>query len=171
MSINPDELKGLHQEEKQDTIEYSELKESSLKNIDEMHKLFPELSRENIHNKLNLTLKGLNQRFVVRKNGKIIGQLKVKNKKGIHSHLAEFSTLKIDRKERRHGFGIGLMDYALSKMPKKIKVVTLEIDTKNKETIKLCRKAGFEKYGILEKGSKIDGKFINNYLMKKEINQ
>jgi ribosomal protein S18 acetylase RimI-like enzyme len=170
MSIKPEELKNLHSEKETDKIEYAQLEESSLKNIDEMHKLFPELSRENIHTKLQDTLKRKNLRFLVRKNGTIIGHLKVKTGKGIHSHLAEFSTLKIDKQERRNGFGIGLMDYALSKMPKKIKVVTLEIDTKNKETIKLCKKAGFEKYGVLEKGSKIDGEFIDNYLMKKEIN-
>lgn len=61
------------------------------------------------------------------------------------------------------------MKFALTKIPKKTKIITLAVDSKNKKAINLYKKMGFKKYGLLKNGSKINSKFINNYYMYKTI--
>jgi len=167
--ISPDELKALHTKKEDVVFDYSDLTESSLKNIDELHKLFPQWHRKSVIRKLKLTGEGKNLRFVARKNGKIIAHVKLIFGTGIHSHVVSITSLVVDSKERRQGIGIGLMTYALSKLSKSILVTTLAVDSKNKAAINLYKKIGFERYGLLKQASKIQGKFVDNYLMEKQF--
>ncbi len=167
--IKPEEFKKLHEEKKENNISYEALNESSLKNIDEIHKLFPHWKRNSVIKKLKKIDDGKDLRFVARKNGKIIAHVKIKLKKGIHEHIADVTSLIVDSSERRQGIGMGLMKHSISKIPKKITLITLAVDSKNKPAILLYKKIGFEKYGLLKSGSKINGKLIDNYLMAKEI--
>jgi ribosomal protein S18 acetylase RimI-like enzyme len=168
--IKPEELKDLNKEkEDYNTIEFEQMTEQSLKGIDEFHKLFPKLKRETILEKMKDTLSGQDMRFIAKKGGKIVGQLKVVLHKNHQSHVATLKGLYILPEERRQGLGLGLVEYSISKLPKNIKLITITIDFKNKETIKLYKKIGFEKYGLLEKGSQIDKEFVDNYLMKKDL--
>jgi len=54
-------------------------------------------------------------------------------------------------------------------LPKGISLVLLSGDTKNKVAYSLYKKLGFKKYGVLNKASLVNGKFVDNYLMKKEL--
>jgi ribosomal protein S18 acetylase RimI-like enzyme len=170
IEISPDELKQLETESKDEqTIEYSIIKKSNLNNIDDLQELYPKWKRLGIIKKLKETIEGKNERFVARKNGKIIGHVKVEMKKGIHKHVAEISSLIVLSRERGQGIGLGLVKYAISKLPKKIKLVRLEVDMKNKAAIQLYKKIGFKEYGKLKKASHIDGKFVDNLLMAKYL--
>ena len=108
-------------------------------------------------------------RFVARKNGKIIAHVKLILGTGIHSHVVSITSLIVDSKARRQGIGIGLMTYSLSKLSKSVLVATLAVDSKNKAAINLYKKIGFERYGLLKQASKIQGKFVDNYLMEKQF--
>ncbi|MFA5764172.1 MAG: GNAT family N-acetyltransferase [archaeon] len=170
-SIRPEELKKLHDDtEKQVIINYEQLIDNSLKHIDEMQKLFPHWKREHLIKKLKSTKEGKDLRFVAKVDGKIIAHIKLKHGKSIHSHIIQITSLIVDTKHRRKGIGIGLMQYSISKLIKPTTLVTLAVDSKNKKAINLYKKIGFEKYGLLKKGSKINNVFVDNYLMKKEIN-
>jgi ribosomal protein S18 acetylase RimI-like enzyme len=169
-AIKPEDLKEIGKEEKNyQILDFGELKENSLKEINDMHKLFPHWRRDKLIKKLARTVQGDDLRFVARKNGEIVAHIKFKLGKSIHEHIAESTSLIVEPTFRRQGIGIGLMEYSISKLPKKIKLVTLAVDNKNKKAIKLYKKIGFEKYGLLKKGSKINNKFVDNYLMVKEI--
>jgi ribosomal protein S18 acetylase RimI-like enzyme len=167
--ISPDELKAL-QTKKADTIlDYTALTESSLKNIDELHKLFPQWQRQVVIRKLKLTSDGKNMRFVARKNGKIIAHIKAVLGTGVHAHIVNMTSITVDPKEKEQGIALGLMQYAISKLPKRIIVATVSVDSKDKTVINLYKKIGFERYGLLKKASKINGKFVDNYLMEKQF--
>ncbi len=170
--IKPEELKELHTKREDinaNKINYEQITDSSLKNIDEMHKLFPHWKRERVLKKLRDTVRGKDLRFIAIKNGKSIGHVRIMLKKSIHGHVAEVTSLIVDPKERRQGIGIGLMQYSISKLTNKITIITLAVDSKNRPAIALYKKIGFEKYGLLKKASKIDGKFVDNYLMVKYL--
>jgi ribosomal protein S18 acetylase RimI-like enzyme len=170
-AIKPEELKNLQQNiEENSLIDYAKLSDSSLKNINEFQKLFPKLKREVIIRKLKNTLAEKNMRFIAKKNNIIIGQLKIVFLQNHQEHVAQLKGLFVLPDERKQGIGLGLVEYTISRLPKKIKLIIISIDNKNKGTIKLYKKLGFEKYGLLENASKIDGFLVDNYLMKKEIN-
>lgn len=168
-SIKPNEFKDLHLEKNESKIDFSQLTESSLKNIDEIQKLFPKWKRERIIKKLKDTHQGRDYRFVATKDLEIVAHVKIRLGKSIHEHVAEITSLIVDPSNRRRGIGRNLMKYAINKIPSKIKILTLVVDSKNKKAIALYKKLGFEKYGLLKKGSKIENKFVDNYLMKKEL--
>lgn len=169
--IKPEKLKEIIQEKpKKENIEYSQLTENSLKNIDEINKLFPHWNRQSVLKKIQKTIKGDDLRFIAKVDGTIIAHVKILPKKSIHEHIAEITSLIVDKEHRRKSIGIKLMQFTLSKLPKKIKIVTLAVDSKNKKAINLYKKMGFKKYGLLKNGSKINEKFINNYFMYKKIN-
>jgi ribosomal protein S18 acetylase RimI-like enzyme len=170
-AIRPEELKKLQDSLDSTTvITYEQLIDNSLKTIDEMQKLFPHWKREHLIKKLKYTKQGKDLRFVAKVNGKLVAHIKLKQGKSIHSHIIQTTSLIVDKKHRRKGIGIGLMQYTISKLPKTITIITLAVDSKNKKAINLYKKIGFEKYGLLKKGSKINNTFVDNYLMKKEIN-
>lgn len=168
--LKPENLKEIVEEkEKKNNIEYMQLTENSLKNIDELNKLFPKWNRQSVLKKIQKTVKGNDLRFVARMDGTIIAHVKILPKKSIHEHIAEITSLIVDKEFRKQGIGIKLMKFTLSKLPKKIRIVTLAVDSKNKKAINLYKKIGFKQYGLLKNGSKIDGNFINNYFMYKKI--
>jgi len=168
-AITPDELKALQKTKSETKIGYEQITESSLKNIDELHKLFPHWHRGSVIKKLKNTCEGSNLRFVARKNGKIIAHVKLILGTGIHKHVVTITSLIVDPLDRRNGIGVGLMSYAMSKLPSRILVATLAVDSKNRAAINLYKKIGFERYGLLKKASKIKGKFVDNYLMEKQF--
>jgi len=168
--IKIENLSGINLETKKETkIEYLALNENSLKTIDELNSLFPNWKREHVLKKIQDTINKKDYRFVAKSKGTIIAHVKVNLKKSIHEHIADISSLIVLDEFRRKGIGLNLMKYALSKLPVQIKLVTLAVDNKNKKAIKLYKKMGFVKYGLLKKGSKINKKFVDNYLMYKEI--
>lgn len=168
--IKVENLSGINLETKKEIkLEYLQLSENSLKTIDELNNLFPNWKREHVLKKIQDTINGRDYRFVAKSNGTIIAHVKINLKKSIHEHIADISSLIVLDKFRRKGIGLNLMKHALSKLPKQIKMVTLAVDNKNKKAIKLYKKMGFVKYGLLKKGSKINGKLVDNYLMYKEI--
>lgn len=158
-----------NEEKKEDLIDYTQLTENSLKTIDELNQLFPHWSRENVLKKMKKTIANQNLRFVAKSKGTIIAHVKVQPKKTIHEHIADITSLIVLPDYRRKGIGIKLMKFALTKIPKKTKIITLAVDSKNKKAINLYKKMGFKKYGLLKNGSKINSKFINNYYMYKTI--
>lgn len=168
--IKIENLNGLKLETKKESkIEYLELNENSLKVIDEMNLLYPNWKREHVLKKIQDTINKKDYRFIAKNEGVIVGHVKINLKKSIHEHIAELSSLIVLPEFRRKGIGLNLMKFTLTKIPKKIKLVTLAVDNKNKKAINLYKKLGFKKYGLLKKGSKINGKFVNNYLMVKEM--
>ena len=122
IDMKPEEFAALHvEEEKQDTIEFKQLEENSLKNIDEIHKLFPHWKRERILKKLKLTHEGKDLRFIAKIDGTIVAHVKIKLGTSIHNHVCSITSLIVTPTHRRKGLGAGLMEYTISKLPKKNK--------------------------------------------------
>ena len=150
-------------------IECKKLVDSDLTTIDQLGKLFPHWKRTSLQKKIKETLKGKDYRFIAVCEGRIIGHLKVFFGKGLHKHRVEFSSLIVDFSHRREGVGTSLVEFALKSLPKNISLVLLAVDTKNKSAFNLYKKLGFKKYGLLNKASILNGKLVDNYLMKKEL--
>jgi ribosomal protein S18 acetylase RimI-like enzyme len=150
-------------------FEFIELKEVTLNTLGELHALFPHWKKSSVQKKINATLGGSDRRFVALLNGVIVGHVKVIYGRGLHKHRAEITSLIVDQKHRRHHIGFELMKYVLSQISMTRKLALLAVDSKNKPAIKLYKKLGFEKYGELKKASLVNGKFLDNYLMKKDL--
>ena len=130
---------------------------------------YPHWDRAKIAKKLKATLAGKDDRHVAKKNGKLVGQVKVVYGKSIHAHRAEITSLIVLPTERKQGIGTALMEHAIKKMPKGISLVLLAVDMKNSKAISIYKAMGFRKYGLLKKASKIKGRYADNLLMKKSI--
>jgi ribosomal protein S18 acetylase RimI-like enzyme len=150
-------------------IEYLELKEVNLNTTAEIQALFPKWKKSSVQKKLNATLAGIDKRFVALENGRIVGHVKIVFGKGLHKHRVEVTSLVVEQMHRRKHIGIGLMKFALSCLPKGKSLVLLSVDSKNKAAILLYKKLGFTKYGLLKKAAIINGNFVDNYLMKKDL--
>jgi len=150
-------------------IECKRLVDSDLTTIDQLGKLFPRWRRTSLQKKIKETLGGKDLRFVAMHEGKIIGHLKVSLGKGLHKHRVEFSSLIVDPSYRHSGVGTNLVEHALKNLPKGISLVLLAVDTKNKTAFTLYKKLKFKKYGLLNKASIVNGKLIDNYLLKKDL--
>lgn len=150
-------------------IECKRLVESDLTTLDALAKLFPHWKRNSLQKKIKETISGKDYRFIAVNEGNIIGHLKVSFGKGLHKHRADFSSLIVDLEYRHNGVGTSLVEYALKNLPKQVSLVLLATDAKNKNAISLYKKLGFKKYGVLDKASILNGKFVTNYLMKKEL--
>ena len=148
---------------------YLQLKESDLNTIDELHALFPRWKRKSLIKKLKETFNGKDLRFVAQKKGRIVAHLMYRQGEDKHSHRAEMSSLIVLKNERGKGVASALIKYSLKRLPKKVSLVLLAVDKKNRPALSLYKKLGFKKYGYLEKASFIEGKYVNNYLLKKEI--
>ena len=61
------------------------------------------------------------------------------------------------------------MEYAINDLPTEVNLVLLAVDNKNKKAISIYKKLGFKKYGVLKRASKIQGKYVDNLLMEKQI--
>ena len=151
------------------TVEYLRLKDSDLNTINELKMLFPNWERTSLLKKIKKTQKGKDVRFVAKQGGVIIAHVKVAFGKGLHKHRAEMTSLTVFSPYRRRGIATVLTTYALQNLPKKITLVTLAVDRKNKNAIKLYKKLGFAQFGLLKKASKINGKFVDNVLMNKQL--
>ncbi|MFA6268650.1 MAG: GNAT family N-acetyltransferase [archaeon] len=151
-----------------DKIEYKELKEINLNTQAEIHALFPKWKKSSVQKKLNATLVGIDERFVAIEDGRIVGHVKVVFGKGLHKHRVEVTSLVVEEHHRRKHIGVELMKFALSSLPKGKELVLLSVDSKNKAAISLYKKIGFVKYGLLKKAAIINGKYVDNYLMKKD---
>ena len=152
-----------------DGIIIERLDSTTLNTVNEYKLLYPNWDKTKILRKINNTLKGKDIRFVAKRAGKIIGQVKVSLGKGIHSHRAELTSLIVLPMERGKGIGKAIMVYAMASLPKEIELALLSVDSKNKSAINLYKKMGFKKYGLLKKGSKIDGEYKNNIMLEKRI--
>lgn len=150
-------------------IEFRELLDTNLNTISEIHALFSHWRKSSVQKKLNATLKGLDKRFVALENGRIVAHVKLIYGKGIHKHRVEVTSLVVEASHRRHHIGMGLMEYILRNMPDTKKLVLLAVDSKNKPAILLYKKLGFQKYGLLKKASLVNGKLVDNCLMKKDL--
>lgn len=150
-------------------LEFKRLSESGLNIIDEMHALFPHWKVASVQKKISATLNGKDARFVALRSGKVIAHVRVLFGKGLHKHRVELTSLVVHQKHRHAGVANGLMQFALSSLNKNKSLVILEVSTKNKPAIALYKKFGFEKYGLLKKASIVNGKYVDNILMKKEL--
>lgn len=150
-------------------IECKKLVDSDLTTIDQLAKLFPHWKRVSLQKKIKETLHGRDLRFVALCEGKIVGHLKVSFGKGLHKHRVEFSSLIVDVSYRHAGIGTNLVEFALKNLPNGISLVLLAVDTKNKTAYNLYKKLKFKKYGLLNKASIVKGRFVDNYLLKKEL--
>jgi ribosomal protein S18 acetylase RimI-like enzyme len=150
-------------------VKFSELSDTNLDTICELHSFFPHWKKSSVQKKINATLKGLDKRFVARENGRIVAHVKVVFGKGLHKHRAEVTSLVVEQNHRRHHIGLELMKFVLTEVGKSKKLILLSVDSKNSAAIKLYKKLGFSKYGVLKKAALVNGKFVDNYLMKKEF--
>lgn len=150
-------------------IEFKELVDTNLSTIEELHALFPHWKKSSVQKKIKITSRRRDKRFVAQKNGKIIAHVKIVFGKGLHNHRVEVTSLIVEPKDRRQKIGTELMKYVLKQLPSDRDLVLLAVDTKNKPAIDLYKKLGFEEYGHLKGASKVNGKYIDNYLMKKNL--
>lgn len=104
-------------------------------------------------------------------NNKLSGISSVDLGKRIQKHVGNFG-ISISKEQRGKGLGKLLTKLVLeeaTKIIKNLKIVTLAVFTENKKAIRLYTKFGFKKYGLLPKGNKYKGKFVDDVLMYKEI--
>jgi ribosomal protein S18 acetylase RimI-like enzyme len=149
-------------------IEFKQLKDITLNTVDEVHALFPHWKRASVQKKIKATNSRRDKRFVALSNGKIVAHVRVVNGRGLHKHRVEITSLIVEPKCRRKHIGTDLMKFVLSELPKERRLVLLAVDVKNSPAIELYKKLGFEEYGLLKKASKINDKFVDNCLMRKE---
>lgn len=150
-------------------LEFVELTDSSLKLINDLHLLFPHWKRSSVQKKLNATSQGKDKRFVAFSNSKVVAHIRVVSGKSIHKHRAQLLSLVVIPQMRRKGIATKLVEFVIKSLSGKKSLLILEVDENNLAAIKLYKKLGFEKYGLLKKASIVRGKFVNNVLMEKEI--
>ncbi len=150
-------------------ITIEKLKKTNLNTANEYHALYPHWDKVKIVKKLKLTIDGKDARYVAIKKGKIVGQIKVVFGKSIHKHRIDLTSLIVLPIERKQGIGTSLMEYAINDLPTEVNLVLLAVDNKNKKAISIYKKLGFKKYGVLKRASKIQGKYVDNLLMEKQI--
>ncbi len=147
-------------------IEYTQITETTMNAIDQIHKLFPQWQRASAIKKLKDTHDKKDLRFVAKTNGEIIAHVKYEKGKGIHRHIIHVTSLIVSKEHRRKRIAQKLMQYSLKLLPKETKIITLAVDSKNKPAINLYKKLGFKKYGLLKKASLIKEKYVDNYMME-----
>jgi ribosomal protein S18 acetylase RimI-like enzyme len=150
-------------------LECRKLSDSNLSTVDELSALFPHWKKVSVQRKIANTLKGKDLRFVALNEGKIIAHVRVVLGFGIHSHRAEFSSLVVEPSLRHQGVATRLMQFALKMLPAKIKLVILAVDASNKPALCVYKKLGFLEYGLLKKASQLNGKFVDNCFLFKEL--
>ncbi len=151
------------------TLEFIELKDSSLNLINEVHSLFPHWKRASVQKKLAATRRKKDHRYVAISNGKVVAHVRVVLGKSIHKHRAQILSLVVNSSMRRKGIGTKLMKFVINELSKNRSLLILEVDKNNLAAIKLYKKLGFEKYGLLKNASIVSKKSVDNVLMKKEL--
>lgn len=153
----------------EENVLFKELKEVDLNTVSQIHALFPHWRVASVQKKLNATIEGKDKRFVGVNGGKIIAHVRLVSQKGLHKHRTEVTSLIVEQRQRRQHIGTELMKNALACVSPAKKIVILAVDSKNKSAINLYKKLGFVRYGLLKKASLVNGKFVDNYLMKKDL--
>ena len=154
---------------KKEPIDFLQLITDDLNTAAELQELFPGWKRKSILKKIKETSDGKDLRFIAKKNSKIIAHVRYVQGKGLHKHRTETLSLIVTKEERGKGIAEALLKYSLRRMPKEIKLVILAVAKENKPALSLYKKLGFEKYGFLKRASIVNGKFVDNYLLKKEL--
>jgi len=152
-----------------DSVTIKKLTEYDEQTISDFKQLFFKWDLNRIEKKLIATTKGKNIRFVALKNEKIIGEIKVRFGLNQHSHRAYLSSLVVVRKERYKGVGTKIVAHTCKNLPKRIKLITLEVNENNAHAIDIYTKAGFNEYGSLDKASKVSNKYLKHLLLAKEL--
>lgn len=150
-------------------ITIEKLTKTNLNTATEYHALYPHWDKIKIVKKLKLTLDGKDARYVAIKKSKIVGQIKVAFGKSIHKHRAELTSLIVLPTERKQGIGTSLTEYAINDLSPEVNLILLAVDNKNRNAISIYKKLGFKKYGVLKRASKIQGKYVDNLFMEKQI--
>ena len=150
-------------------INFKELTEVNLNTVSELHALFPHWKLSSVQKKLNITCLGKDRRFIALNKDRIVAHARVVPAQGLHKHRVEVTSLVVEQGFRGQGIGSELMKFVLRNLLSDKKLVLLAVDSKNKAAIKLYKNLGFEKYGSLKKASLVNGKFIDNLLMKKDL--
>lgn len=108
--------------------------------------------------------------FVVEFRNKVIGSVGVEKKIIPQDHIGEFGIIFL-KKIRNLGIGQKIIPLVLNeaKDKLKIKVVTLNVYSKNKKALHVYKKCGFEKVGEIKKGVNHYGRYIDDILMVKYL--
>ncbi|MBD6956372.1 MAG: GNAT family N-acetyltransferase [Thermoplasmatales archaeon] len=125
---------------------------------------------------LNVVRKWLNEMkrkervaLVAFHNSLVVGFCDLKRKKFKEKHVGEIG-ISVRKGYRREGIGRKLMEETI-KLGKRIgiKLVILRVFKANKNAISLYKKLGFKKYGLLPKGIKHKGKYVDIIEMYKWV--
>jgi RimJ/RimL family protein N-acetyltransferase len=104
-------------------------------------------------------------------NGEVMGSAGIIKSEGIKSHIGKMGI--IIKKEAR-GLGLGeklfkkVMEEGIKKF--KLRIVVLDVFTRNKIAQNLYKKMGFQKIGSIEGGAKYYGKYEDEIIMAKYLN-
>ena len=102
-------------------------------------------------------------------NGRVVGMCSLKRGRGYASHVGELG-LSLLKEYRGKGIGKALLKTCLEIGKEMgIEIVTLGVYDNNKIALKLYRKLGFKRFGLLKKGIKRGKKYINLIYMYKVL--
>ena len=115
--------------------------------------------------------KGNKARFVAEVNGEVVGNLEIFfSRHPLSSHIASISTVVVNRKFRRKGIALKMIELALrTAKERKKEIVKIDVEAKNARAVKLYAKAGFKEYGRLERGIIRKGEYDDLILLKKDL--
>jgi len=100
----------------------------------------------------------------------VMGSARVNKNNGTKNHIGELG-ISLRKEARGKGLGEKLMKEVISKAIKKfkLKIITLEVYSKNKIAQNLYKKIGFQKVGIIKKGIKYFDTYEDFVIMVKYI--
>jgi len=85
-------------------------------------------------------------------------------------HVATLNSMYIKEEYRSNGIGRAIIEEALDFLRKKdVEIVNLSVVSTNLPAINLYHNLGFKLYGEEKKGIKLDNKYIDMFLMSKEL--
>lgn len=104
-------------------------------------------------------------------NNEIVGvSVSVGNPRSKIQHVATLNSMFVKKNYRQKNIGVAMIKKILGQLKdRKVEVLNLSVVTTNTSAINLYKKLGFTIYGEEEKAIKYQGKYINLYLMKKEV--
>lgn len=111
--------------------------------------------------------------FIALENEKIVGMVGVLyDTKARKKHIASIVWLYVDQDNRGKGVGRSLMEEVLKKISEinTISKVSLLVNSKQEQAIKMYSSLGFKNNGMLERELNFDGEFIDSYIMEKLLN-
>lgn len=107
---------------------------------------------------------------VAEEEGRLVGVCTV-DRRGHHLEDRHIGVLGIEVHPDRRGQGIGdaLLRHALSKCPGLFEIVELKVVAVNERAIRLYRRHGFEVYGRQPRSFKRDGRYLDELLMWRPV--